>query len=94
MVRISQIVNGLIICFMFLFGIFVVGYSTTHYSRNAVVLNTTERQTLAIDTSGNLWNFTGDNFKDGQEVVLTIHTNGTNNIIIDDKVINAKVKRQ
>ena len=91
--KVSQIICGGVIFSMLFGGSFLVGYAETHYTRNAVVLESNGSQVFAVDLTGNVWGFENEGFKDGEEVILSMHTNGTDNILEDDIVINAKLKR-
>ena len=71
----------------------LIGYHATHYNRSATISEVNEGVVHAVDKSGHEWGFEGTRYKVGQEVVLRMHTKGTDNIIRDDEVIDAKEKR-
>jgi hypothetical protein len=69
----------------------LASYIDTHYTREAVVVHTANNYyAVAVDETGNEWEFCADNVFVNQKVKLKMHTNNTNSIY-DDKVIGVEV---
>jgi hypothetical protein len=86
-------VIALLVFCMFLVVLVIEGYSETHYKRDAVIVGFSENDEIqAEDAHGNYWWFISSDFQEGDEVILTMHTNHTVDNIYDDKVVNAKLK--
>lgn len=89
------VING---CICLLIAIVLYGsmgaidYIETHYNRLAIVTECKNDNIITKDKQGNLFAFEGDGFKVGDEVVLEMYTNHTDNIIKDDEILNAKLK--
>lgn len=64
---------------------------TAHYSRNAIITSVKGNSVIATDTTDNIWEFHGDNYKIGDTVKLKIFNNNTDAITGDDKVVKAKI---
>ena len=69
-----------------------IDYIETHYDRLATVTECKDDNIITKDKQGNLFAFDGDGFKAGDEVVLEMYTNHTDNTIKDDEILNAKLK--
>ena len=89
------VING---CICLLIAIVLYGsmgaidYIETHYNRLATVTECKDDNIITKDKQGNLFAFEGDGFKVGNEVVLEMYTNHTDNTIKDDEILNAKLK--
>lgn len=78
------------ICIMlFFFGLLAaVGYNETHYDRVGQVISIEENEIVSVkDNTGNVWAFTGTGYNIGDDVVLKMFNNCTDNIITDDEII-------
>ena len=69
-----------------------IDYIETHYNRVAIVTQCKGDDVIVEDSQGNIFAFGGDGFKVGDEVVLKMYTNHTDNTIKDDEILNAKLK--
>ena len=69
-----------------------VDYNETHYNRVATVTECKGDDVIVEDSQGNVFAFGGDGFKVGDEVVLKMYTNHTDDTIEDDEILNAKLK--
>lgn len=65
----------------------------THYKREAVVIGYQGYDTEVEDKQGNIWVFEGSNYELGDEVILSMYTNHTDENIYDDEIINVKIKK-
>ena len=65
----------------------------THYEREAIVSGYQGYDIKVEDKQGNIWFFEGNDYKLGDEVVLSMYTNHTDENIYDDEIINAKIKK-
>lgn len=64
------------------------GYGT--YTKTGYINSVYENEICVIDEDGEEWEFYGDDFEQGQKVVITFHNNGTNHTE-DDKVIGVEI---
>lgn len=77
----------IIICIL----IFILcNYIEITYTRIATVQKIENDLITALDSCGNLWEFTGDNYIVGDKVRLTMDTNHTDSIITDDQIKSVK----
>jgi heme/copper-type cytochrome/quinol oxidase subunit 2 len=65
-------------------------YIETTYTRMATVQKIENDLVIALDSCGNLWEFTGDNYMIGDKVQLIMNTNHTDSIITDDQIKSVK----
>lgn len=89
------VINGCIylLVAIVLYGLMgAINYIETHYNRVAIVTECKDDNVTVEDKQGNLFAFEGDGFKVGDEVVLEMYTNHTDNTIKDDEILNAKLK--
>ena len=70
--------------------ILVTGYTDTHYVLKATVDRVEGNEVVAKDARENYWSFIGDGFEQGQDLLLTMYTKETDNVIEDDEVVNVK----
>lgn len=61
----------------------ITGYIDTNYSRYGYVIGRSDGVVTIEDTTGNFWDYE-DNIELGTYVKMSMHTNGTDNIISDD----------
>ena len=73
-------------------GIYIfASYIDTHYTREAVTTYTDNTgRVVAMDNSGNIWEFKADNLDAGQTIKMKMYTNNTNTIY-DDEVVGVKI---
>ena len=64
----------------------------TTYTREAVVTAIEYDEVTVEDTTGNVWEFYGDDFFVGEKVILTMDNNNTDNNIFDDFIKNVEKK--
>lgn len=71
----------------------IVGYTETHYTREAVVvdIDTTTDEVIVVDFNGHKWSFVGNGYNINDTLVLTMNTNHTDNVITDDTIEDAKI---
>lgn len=62
----------------------------TTYTRVATVQKIENDLITVLDSCGNLWEFTGDNYIIGDKVRLIMDTNHTDSIITDDQIKSVK----
>ncbi len=63
------------------------------YTRKATVKNVIEDTVIVEDEGGNVWEFFGDGFFEGDKLTLTMDNNHTDSIITDDIIKDAnKIK--
>ena len=65
----------------------------THYEKEAIVIGCQGYDTRVEDKQGNIWVFEGSDYELGDELILTMYTNHTDENIYDDEIINAKIKK-
>lgn len=64
----------------------------TTYTREAVVIAVEYDEVTVEDTTGNVWGFYDDDFFVGEEVILTMDNNNTDNNIFDDFIKDVEKK--
>ena len=64
-----------------------VNYYTHNYKRNVYVISNEREIVTVSDDYGHIWQFKGNGSKANEELILHMHTNGTENNIKDDKII-------
>lgn len=67
---------------------FMVGYVECHYIKEATVVEINDNVITVRDTTGNKWDFFGSNYQVNDKVILKMYNNHTDNIIIDDEIID------
>lgn len=71
----------------------IVGYYETHYTREARVIDLESDSVVVVeDTTGNVWAFEGEGFTVGDEVKMTMATHGTDSNIVDDEIVNVRLR--
>lgn len=69
----------------------LASYVDTHYKRDAVVIHTSNNHyAVAIDNSGNKWEFCAEDIHAGDIVVMKMYTN-CSDTIYDDEVVGIKI---
>lgn len=84
----SNITEKIIMFFgvaLLILGALYVAYSETRYTRTATYYGNGE----FIDNSGRVWVYDGD-FEIGKEYKLKMHTNGTDEFIYDDEILDIR----
>ena len=85
------VVRTIIIIVVMLAMYVVASYVDTHYTREAITTYTDNTgRVVAIDNSGNIWEFKADNLDAGQKIKMRMFTNNTNTIY-DDEVVGVKI---
>lgn len=69
---------------LFTAALILCGQIETTYTRDAVVISVEQDEVTVEDATGNIWEFYGDDFFVGEEVILTMDNNNTDNNIFDD----------
>lgn len=64
------------------------GYGT--YTKTGYINSIYNNKISVIDEDGEEWEFYGDDFEQGQKVVITFHNNGTNHTE-DDRIIGVEI---
>lgn len=72
----------------------IVGVIETRYTMISTVVEVEENIIVVEDTTGNVWSFEGDNFRTGDEVVVTFFTNHTDNTRQDDEIKKVEKKQK
>lgn len=65
----------------------------THYEKEAIVIGYQGYDTRVEDKQGNIWVFESSDYELGDELILTMYTNHTDENIYDDEIINVKIKK-
>lgn len=76
------------VCFVILPGI--AGWVDTHYTMNCEVDNVDGEIITVLDGTGNLWDFCGDGFYEGDLVKVTFFNNTTDSTRYDDEIIKVE----
>lgn len=76
---------------LFIFSIFfiapgIAGNIETHYNRIGIVTATDNMRVVVEDSTGNIWEFEGDDFAKGDKVIMKMFTNYTDDNIHDDEI--------
>ncbi len=91
--RVRRIVKNIMIIIMILVVLLMyvlASYLDTHYKRDAIVIHTTNNcYAVAIDNSGNKWEFCAEDISIGDAVVMQMYTNHSDTIY-DDEVVGIK----
>lgn len=61
--------------------------------KEAIVVGYQGYDTRVEDKQGNIWVFEGSDYELGDELILTMYTNHTDENIYDDEIINVKIKK-
>lgn len=92
--RVRRIVKNIIILTMIVIVLLMyvlASYVDTHYKRDAVVIHTANNYyAVAIDNSGNEWEFCAEDICVGDTVVMQMYTNHSDTIY-DDEVVGIKI---
>lgn len=86
-------INGILVVCGLITLLGIENHIKTHYKREAVVIGYHGYDTKVEDKQGNIWVFEGSNYELGDEVVLSMYTNHTDENIYDDEIINVKIKK-
>ena len=70
----------------------IVGTIETQYSMISTVVAVEKDIIVVEDTTGNVWSFEGDDFRTGDEVVVTFFTNHTDSTRQDDEIKKVEKK--
>lgn len=70
----------------------IVGVVETRYTMTSTVVAVEEDIIVVEDTTGNVWSFEGDDFRTGDEVVVTFFTNHTDGTRQDDEIKKVEKK--
>ena len=84
----KMIMIGIVIIVLFILAVGRAGYHETHYYRTATVISIENDLIIVEDECKEVWSFEGDGYSMGDKVKMLMHTNGTNNNVKDDKIIN------
>ncbi len=84
----KRIMIEIVITVLFILAIGRAGYHETHYHRTATVISIENDLIIVKDECNEVWSFEGEGYEEGDRVTMLMHTNGTNNNIKDDKIIN------
>jgi hypothetical protein len=92
--RVRRIVKNIMILTMIVIVLLMyvlASYVDTHYKRDAVVIHTANNYyAVAIDNSGNEWEFCAEDICVGDTVVMQMYTNHSDTIY-DDEVVGIKI---
>ena len=69
-----------------------IGYYETHYEQNGKIRTITENLITVEDTTGNLWEFYGEGYTEGEELKITFFDGGTVDLTDDQIVEVEKIK--
>ena len=69
------------------------GYIETHYDRQGKVIQIEENNSVIVeDNCGHIWAFESTDFNVGDNVVMIMHNNYTDNVVTDDIIVNVLKK--
>ena len=69
-----------------------VGYWQTHYDREGIVTELESGNVaVVVDATGNEWAVVDEPLNVGDKVTLHMHTQGTDNIIVDDVIVSISI---
>lgn len=85
-------IGTMLMGFMLLVGVGAIGdFIDTHYTREAIVIEVQDDDVvILLDSTGNEWEFLGDNFEIDDKVRMYMFNGCTNNTLKDDEVLNVK----
>lgn len=86
-------ISGILVVCSLIILLGIENHIKTHYKREAIVIDYQGYDTKVEDKQGNIWVFEGSNYELGDEVVLSMYTNHTDENIYDDEIINVKIKK-
>lgn len=84
---IETIMSVVLMIVMFVIAPGMTGYIDTHYTMNCEVTNIDKNIITVIDSTGNLWDFCGDELLKGDAVKVTFFNNTTDSTREDDEII-------
>ena len=58
----------------------------THYTRDAIVIEIEDNTIVVVDTTDNVWEFEGTNYKINDNVKMVMNTMHTDSNIYDDEI--------
>lgn len=93
-IRWRKIRNGMITTAIIIGAIVTIGrigYYETHYEQNGKIRNVTENLITVEDTTGNLWEFYGEGYTEGEELKITFFDGGTLDLEDDQIVATEKI---
>ena len=64
----------------------------TQYTRVGTITKVSQNESVVVDTTGNEWVFVNDDFEVGDEVILKMNTNYTDENITDDIIEEIRKK--
>lgn len=86
-------ISGILVVCSLIILLGIENHIKTHYKREAIVIDYQGYDTKVEDKQGNIWVFEGSNYELGDEVILSMYTNHTDENIYDDEIINVKIKK-
>ena len=86
--KIKNILETILIIFLFIGMLCICSFIETNYSRKGIVIDITNNLVSVKDEAGNIWNFKSADMdlEINDEVKLMMNTNNTDNNIYDDIV--------
>lgn len=90
MKKIINFIEGFLVFSLLVFSAGAIGTFETRYSHDGIVTEINNNVITIEDTTGNLWDFTGEGFALGDKVHVTFDSQHTDNTRIDDKIVKIK----
>ena len=94
--KVVSILKGVVICIIFVGGMFLLSYEQTHYTRVGVAKQVAQHGVVYeyefSDATGNSWNFFATDIINTDDVVkIKMYNNNTDSNIYDDMVVDFEI---
>lgn len=99
----KRFLQGCLVISILFFALGFAGYMETHYTLKGTMYYLSNNEYKIEDTNGNVWIWESDEdfdydyqfeFKPVHQVKMTMFTNGTDNTITDDEILDIKLVSQ
>lgn len=87
--KLKEIVTTIVVAAIFIIYLYFASVITSQYTKEAIVIDTTNETVIVEDSQGYVWEFYGENFSKKDKVVLTFNNKNTSTIF-DDEIIKVK----
>ena len=91
--KIISILQSIVAIVVLVSILYLCGYIETHYDRKGKVIQIEENNSVIVeDDCEHIWAFEGTDLNVGDNVVMIIHNNYTDNVVTDDIIVNVLKK--
>ena len=91
--KIISILQSIVAIVVLVSILYLCGYIETHYDRKGKVIQIEENNSVIVeDDCEHIWAFEGTDLNVGDNVVMIMHNNYTDNVVTDDIIVNVLKK--